>query len=100
MTKSDKTNAATDERRVNGVRIVSDDAETVEVMARMVAALPEELCQTMISIRRDAASRGYVVEMEDGLDRAELTQPIADGLARALGPLHDGIIVGASARNR
>ena len=87
------------ERTVNGVRIAGRGIDALDVMAQMVRGLPDELCQTMVRLRR--TGRGYVVEMEDGLDRAELTQPIADGLAGVLDQLglrHDGISVGESTR--
>ncbi len=103
MTEPEHADTPAGERRVNGVRIVSGDAKAAETMAQMVAALPDKLCQTIVSVRRDAASRHYMVEMEHGLDCAELTQPIADGLARVLhrlGLRHDRISVGDSTQGR
>ena len=96
---NENTDAPDAEGTVNGVRIAGGDPDAMDVMARMVRARPDVLCQTMVALR--LVGGGYAVEMEDGLDRAELTQPIADGLAGALGGLglrHGGISVGESSR--
>ena len=85
---------------VGGVRIADLDPVARDVMADMVRALPDEMRQTMVSLRR-GDNDGFVVAMEDGLDRAELTRPIADALVEALaraGRRHGGIAVGDSTR--
>lgn len=98
---SDADRAGDAEAMAGGVRIVAATPEALDLMARLVEALPDELRQTMVALRRDGAPPRYAVEMEDGLDRAELTQPIADGLVEALrrlGAAHGGVSVGRSAR--
>ena len=85
---------------VGGIRIADTDPAARALMADMIRALPDEMRQTMVSLRRNDGD-GFVVEMEDGLDRAELTRPIADALERALartGRRHGGIAVGDSTR--
>ena len=85
---------------VSGIRIADPDPAARGLMANLVRTLPDEMRQTMVSLRRDNGD-GLVVEMEDGLDRAELTGPIADALGEALaraGHRHGGIAVGDSTR--
>ena len=83
-----------------GVRVVDPDPAARGLMADLVRTLPDEMRQTMVSMRRNGGD-GLVVEMEDGLDRAELTRPIADALGEALtrtGHRHGGVAVGDSTR--
>ena len=95
-----RTDPDPDGLMAGGVRIVDPDPAACGLMADLVQMLPDEMRQTMVSLRRDHGD-GLVVEMEDGLDRAELTRPIADALGEALaraGHRHEGIAVGDSTR--
>ncbi len=94
------TDHGLDEVMAGGVRVLCSDPAARGLTADMVRTLPDELRQTMVSLRRDDDG-SLVVEMEDGLDRVELTRPIADALAEALaraGRRHEGIAVGDSTR--
>ena len=82
---------------VGGIRIADPDPAARKLMADLVRTLPDEMRQTMVSLRRSDGD-GLIVEMEDGLDR---TRPIADALGEALvraGHRHGGIAVGDSTR--
>ena len=84
-----------DEMMAGGVRIADADPDMRTLMADMVRALPDEMRQTMVSLQRDDGD-GFVVAMEDGLDRAELTRPIADALVEALARAAMAAVVVAS----